>query len=124
LVNDDYVRLLLELVKNSRVIHAVLAGLPHEIGVAENLEGQKAIQNVRQQPFYVPFPDRHAPGFRHEQHHALFFENYQMLNKHQADESFAETDAITQERTAVIRGDLQQRLVAVTLILVEDGMDG
>ena len=44
------------------------------------------------------------------------------LNQHQADERLAEADAVAEKRAAMLAGDLHQGLVAVLLVLIQDGV--
>ena len=71
--------------------------------------------------FRCAFPDRLAGGLGDEQRHALAVVHDQPLDEHQADEGLAQAHAVAQERAAVLAGDLHQGVVALLLVLVEDG---
>ena len=62
-----------------------------------------------------------AGRLRHEEGDALALVLDEALDDHEPDERLAETDAVAEEGAAVLAGDLDERLVALPLVLVEPG---
>ena len=98
--------------------------LASEIGMAEY--GQVAevgatadAADVREPPTQVRLPHPLLGRLGGEQHDALPLVKDEPLDQHQADEGLAETDAVTEERAAVLPGDLHERPVRLLLIAVE-----
>ena len=88
-----------------------------EVGVAEDGEvaevGAAAdTADVGQPVAQMRLPDRLLRRLRREEHDALALVEDEPLDEHQADEGLAETDAVAEERAAVLAGDLHQRPVA------------
>ncbi len=93
---------------------------PVQVGVVQNNEvAEVAAANVAQVTADCRLPDRLAAALRDEQKDVLLLLHDEPFDQHQADEGLAETDAVAQERAAVLRRDLDQVLVAVLLVLVE-----
>ena len=69
----------------------------------------------------VRLPHRLLRGLRREQHDTLALVQDEPLDQHQPDERLAETDAVAEERAAVLAGDLHQRPVRLLLVAVELG---
>ena len=98
--------------------------LASEIGVAE--DGQVAevraaadTADVRKPLPQVRLPYPLLGGLRCEQHDTPALVKDESLDQHQADEGLAKTHAVTEERTAVLPGDLHERPVRLLLIAVE-----
>ena len=98
--------------------------LAPEVGVAEHGEvaeiGATAdAADVREPPTQVRLPHPVLGRLGGEQHDALPLVKDEPLDQHQADEGLAETDAVTEERAAVLPGDLHERPVRLLLVAVE-----
>ena len=98
--------------------------LASEVGVAE--DGQVAevratadTANVRKPPTQVGLPHALLGRFRCEQHDTLALVKDEPLDQHQTDEGLAKTHAVTEERTAVLPGDLHERPVRLLLIAID-----
>ena len=57
--------------------------------------------------------------FRGEQHDPLVLAQHEAFDEHEADKGLAQSDAIAQEGPAVLTGDLHERPVRLSLVLVE-----
>ena len=79
--------------------------------------------DMAEKPLQVRLPDGLTARLRDDQGDPLPVMAGEPLQQHQADESFAEADAIAQERSAVVPSDLQQLAVAFALVAVEQGID-
>ena len=75
--------------------------------------------DVRQPPAQVGFPHALLGGFGSEDHHPLVFVKHQPLHQHQPDEGFAQAHAVAEEGSSVLAGDLHQRPVGLSLVLIE-----
>ena len=64
-------------------------------------------------------PDRLLRRLRREEHDPLALVQDQPLDEHQPDEGLAQTNAVAEERAAVLAGDLHQRPVGLLLIAIE-----
>ena len=95
-----------------------------EVGVAE--DGQVAevratadAADVRKPPTQVRLPYALLGRLRCEQRDTLALVKDEPLDQHQTDEGFPKTHAITEERTAVLPSDLQERPVRLLLIAIK-----
>ena len=70
----------------------------------------------------LPFPNIHPGRLGDEQGHALAVVDHQPLDGHQADEGLAQAHAVAQERAAELLGDIHQGMVALLLVMVQDGV--
>ena len=98
--------------------------LATEVGVAEDGEVAEVraaadAADVRQPFAQVRLPDALLRCLRREQHDALALVQDEPLDQHQAHERLAETDAIAEERAAVLARDLHERPVGLLLIAVD-----
>ena len=75
--------------------------------------------DVRKPPTQVGLPYPLLGRLRCEQRDTLALVKDEPLDQHQTDEGLAKTHAITEERTAVLPGDLQERPVRLLLIAIE-----
>ena len=98
--------------------------LASEVGVAE--DGQVAevratadAADVRKPPTQVGLPHALLGRLRCEQHDTLALVKDEPLDQHQTDEGLAKTHAVTEERTAVLPGDLHERPVRLLLIAID-----
>ena len=116
LVDDDDVGEFRNAPETLREVH-----LTSQVGVAE--DGQvaevRATADVRKPLTQVGLPNPLLGRLRCEQRDTLALVKDEPLNQHQTDESLAKTHAVTEERTAVLPGDLHERPVRLLLIAIE-----
>ena len=119
LVDDDDVGELRNALETLREVP-----LASEVGMAE--DGQIAevrtaadAADVRKPPTQVGLPYPLLRGLGCEQHDSPAFVKDEPLDQHQTDEGLAKTYAVTEERAAVLPGDLHERPVRLFLIAIE-----
>ena len=98
--------------------------LASEVGVAE--DGQVAevratadAADVRKPSTQMGLPHALLGSLRCEQHDTLALVKDEPFDQHQTDEGLAKTHAVTEERPAVLPGDLHERPVRLLLIAIE-----
>src|SRR5262249_34244597 len=97
---------------------------PAEIGVTEDSEvakvGVPADAAYVRQPFtQVRLPHNFLSRLGSKQYHTLGLMQHEALNQHQSHEGLAQTNAVAQERSAVLSGDFHQRPIGLFLIAID-----
>ncbi len=100
--------------------------LEPKIGMVEDDQAAEharaGASDMRQVVAKLPFPNIHPGRLGDEQRHALAVVHHQPLDDHQADERLAQAHAVAQERAAELPGDLHQGVVALLLVMVQNGV--
>jgi hypothetical protein len=119
LVDDHHVSQLRDTAETLRKV-----ALPAEVRVAEDgkiaeVSTATDAPDVREPFAQVRLPDTFLCCLGGEQDDALALVQDEALDQHQAYERLAETDAVAEERAAVLAGDLHERPVGLLLIAVD-----
>ena len=117
LIHHNHVGLVFDALKAFDPFTATL-----QIGVIDDHQVGKDAKQLRQIRAQRRFPNRLAPRFRNDEQHLLALKLYKAFNQHQTHEGLAKAHAIAQKRTAKLTAYFQQCAVAISLVLVEDGV--
>ena len=108
-------------------LEIILEFLQPEIGVVEDNQAAEharaGASHMSEPGAKLAFPDIHAGRLGDEQRHALAVVDHQPLDDHQADEGLAQAHAVAQERAAELLGNIHQGMVALFLVMIQDGVD-
>ena len=117
LIHHNHVRLVFDALQAFDPFAATL-----QIGVIDDHQVGKDAKQLRQIRAQRRFPDRLAPRFWNDEQHFFALKLHQTFNQHQPHECLAKAHAITQKGATKLTAYFQQCAVAISLVLVEDGV--
>ena len=101
----------------SDLVHQVLVLFQEKISMVDYFKRIEALQNLRNVLFYRCFPYRNSGSRRYHKYNIFSFLLYKAFDQHHANECFTKTYAITKERSGITVSNLDQAVIAITLIL-------